>query len=395
MATLAETMVQAALQSSAPENFNNTTQAFASGAAIAQHAEQLSQQREQLQQKKQELFAGKLDKVSSWYETAAKMPDGADKEAFTKNFIPQGIGALGLGDQIHPTVQKMMQANPNMGAYLKAKVQDGSMSYPDMLNALADPAAMAQLAPQVKQFGDEEMIKSTIESNRGALADAYKYAQSEEGKMARTQLISGAKTANTAQTSYQQTVNMLETARGNPAVAQAQKDLYAAKKASSLVNLYGDPNKLSQQQVGMLVNEVGKIASGGVPSMHELDSISPGTLEGSLSKVWGQLSNDPTPANAAAFVNQYQDYAKALSRDARETIAEKYTRVIEAKKGSITPDEYSTLKKQYLAPLNKASEQTYNVGGHTMSESEVRSALSKLPKDSTLIPKLKKILGEQ
>jgi hypothetical protein len=144
------------------------------------------------------------------------------------------------------------------------------------------------------------------------------------------------------------TQQLLESARGNPAAAQAERDLYAADKAKSLANMYGDPNKLSQRQVSLLVSEIGKIAQGGAPTMSELEGLSPDTLRGKLSRFWEKLSNSPTAANAAEFVKQYTDYASVLSKDAQKVINDKYGRVIETRKDQLGPKNYKALQDQYL-----------------------------------------------
>lgn len=147
---------------------------------------------------------------------------------------------------------------------------------------------------------------------------------------------------------YFQTSQLLETARGNPAVAQAEKDIYAADKAKSLANLYGDPNKLSPQMSQLLASEVAKIASGGSPSIHELEGLTPTTLQSGLAGITQKLTNDPTPANAGAFIKQYQDYANALTRDAQKTISDRYGRILESRKPYLGDEGYGNLKAQYL-----------------------------------------------
>ncbi|MGJ8491084.1 hypothetical protein ACSFB2_12705, partial [Glaesserella parasuis] len=136
--------------------------------------------------------------------------------------------------------------------------------------------------------------------------------------------------------------------RGQPAMAQAEKDLYAAQKANSLANLYKDPNNLSPQQVQLLASEIGKIAQGGVTSQHELEAITPHTLNSQLAGITQKFTNQPSPANAAAFVKQYQDYANQLAKDAQKQIQDKYGRVIESKKGKLSDEDYQTLQNQYI-----------------------------------------------
>ena len=158
----------------------------------------------------------------------------------------------------------------------------------------------------------------------------------------------GAKGSNDQNKALQQTKQLLESARGNPAAAQAEKDLYAASKVKSLGNLYGDPDKLSPQMVQMLTSEVAKIAAGGTSTQGELEALNPGTLQGKLAGVWQKLSNQPSPANAAAFVNQYQDYANALGKDAQKVIEDKYGRIINSSKKQLGDDNYKSLEDEYI-----------------------------------------------
>lgn len=147
---------------------------------------------------------------------------------------------------------------------------------------------------------------------------------------------------------FKDTSSLLESARGTPAIAQAEKDLYAASKADSLAKLYGDPNKLSTQMVKLLASEVAKIAAGGAPTMHELEGLTPGTLATRFSEIASKLTNKPTAANAGQFVKQYQDYGRALTKDAQKIIKDRYGRILESRKGSLRPEHNQALADQYL-----------------------------------------------
>lgn len=154
------------------------------------------------------------------------------------------------------------------------------------------------------------------------------------------------------------TTQLLEQMRGSPAVGRAEQDIYAADKADSLMKLYGDPNKLSMPQIKLLASEVGKIATGGVPTVDELKGITPNTLVGQLSTVTQNLLNKPTAANASAFVKQYNDYIKPLRTDAQKVIKDRYGRIIESKKKLLGDDNYNTLKDQYLNRFEQQPEQS-------------------------------------
>ncbi len=147
---------------------------------------------------------------------------------------------------------------------------------------------------------------------------------------------------------YSDVQHQLEQTRGNPSVQQAEKDLYAADKADSLANIYGDPNKLSPAQVQLLASEVGKIAAGGVPTQHELDGLTPDTVNGKLAKIKERFLNEPTAANAGEFVKQYQDYTKALRKDAQKVVNDRYGRILDSNRGRLSDEGYQTLQDQYL-----------------------------------------------
>lgn len=158
-------------------------------------------------------------------------------------------------------------------------------------------------------------------------------------------------------TFFNQTQQLLESARGNPAAAQAERDIYAATKAKSLMNLMGDPNNLSNQMVNLLHQELAKIATGGVPSQHELEGLDSGALKGKLAGVYQVFSNKPTPANAGAFLKQYDQYANALTGDAQKFIKDKYGRILESRRNRLGERNYGDFKQQYLDRfLNEAKE---------------------------------------
>lgn len=145
---------------------------------------------------------------------------------------------------------------------------------------------------------------------------------------------------------YQTLVSQAEQVKAT--VKQAEADIYAAGKANRLGKLYGDPSKLSAPMVKLLVSDIAKIASGGVPSQHELEGLTPGTLESKFSDIISKLRNEPTPANAGEFVKQYMDYANALTKDARKVIHNKYGRLAESYKPLISPSQAQLFNNQYV-----------------------------------------------
>lgn len=157
---------------------------------------------------------------------------------------------------------------------------------------------------------------------------------------------------------FNQTIQQLESQRStNPAVGQAEKDLYAAQKAQTIQNLApnGDLNQLNPQMSKLIQMEVAKIAKGGVSDREDLRALDPSTLQGKLSGVWQELSNNPTPANAGAFLKQYMDYARGIQKDAQKVITDHYGRVINSKMNQFTPEQKEYMKDNYMNRFGDAN----------------------------------------
>lgn len=209
----------------------------------------------------------------------------------------------------------------------------------------------------------DNMTAAQIEKQLGSDSSLFKTVAAANTAEERSALLKSIATSKASEAggkeqnkTYDKVTNQLEQMRGNPALQQAEKDIYASEKANTLATMYGDPNKLTQPQVNLLVSEVGKIAQGGSPSMHELDGLTPSTVTGALATAYGRLNNEPTPANAAAFVKQLQDYSKGVKKDAQKVINDKYGRVINSYKSRLTDEQNQNLKSNYLDRFNQETE---------------------------------------
>lgn len=158
----------------------------------------------------------------------------------------------------------------------------------------------------------------------------------------------GKKDAKTQSQALHNVQSLLESARGNPAAAQAEKDIYAGKKLKTLIGNYPDPNTMPDAQLHLLASEAGKIASGGVPGMTELYNITPHGVTQRLQKIASDFYNEPTPARAGAYIKEIERYANGLMEDAKGEITDKYGRVIESNVNQLAPDDYKLLQDQYI-----------------------------------------------
>lgn len=185
---------------------------------------------------------------------------------------------------------------------------------------------------------------------KGIDSMASRKIQSDQAKAMRD-LANATKTDHYQDMAMQKTQAQLASNRGDPAVQQAQKDMYAAKKVNDLINLYPDPNNMPIEQVHTLVAEQSKIATGGVPAQADIVASMPDYWKQKLSKVWANLQNEPTPANAAAFIAQQQAYVNAMASTAQDLVKEKYGKVIESSKRQLKPEDYDTLNEQWVKPF--------------------------------------------
>jgi hypothetical protein len=151
-------------------------------------------------------------------------------------------------------------------------------------------------------------------------------------------------------------INKLEAARSDQGVKQAQVDLYSTKKINSLIALYPDPNSMSPEMVKLLVAEIAKVATGGVPGESATQGITPNTLMGRMGSAWETLSNHPSGANAAAFISQYKSYSGAIADDARSTIKGKVDSIVNVKRKDMGDERYQNLKDNYYTRFGLSSD---------------------------------------
>ena len=198
MATLADLLVQGTMEG-AQKTGENFMGGVKTGAALAESIENMRNQRAQIEQQKQQVQVQKFDKVGSWFEAASKMEEGASKKAFVNDFIPKGIQALGLQDQIDPTALKMFQGDPVGLTFLVSEIRDGRLDANSLLTAAKDPETAAKLLGDAKngmlqkQFADSGALQETIQSNLGEIDKAAKFKSEQTERNLRAEKIAGAK----------------------------------------------------------------------------------------------------------------------------------------------------------------------------------------------------------
>jgi hypothetical protein len=231
--------------------------------------------------------------------------------------------------QIEATAQKQEMDDPNSSQSKViqatiAKLYPGKFSAEDLASV---PASMSdtilkpvELESKIQEARDNHQMR--IEMMRQG-ADA-KASAANDKEMNQTQIL-------------------LEQMRGSPAVAQAEKDIYASQKLNSLIG----KGNLSPQQVQLAATEMAKMASGGTPSIHELQGLIPSTLPSGLAALAQKVMNKPVGADADAFVKQMQDYSNSIAKDAQQIVKDRYGRILEPRQRQLGETNYGNLTQRY------------------------------------------------
>ena len=285
-----------------------------------------------------ELLSGnrvqKQDIAGGMNQLASNIQDPWERQKKTYEMYKGAQDANQIGEMNDPSSDTSKAYQENLKA-----------NFPDMAEKLGDnlykisaaqmPAYLKPVEMKAKMDATKEIADSRIQAAQMAgqdRADAKKTAADTKASDKQNQ-------------NFMNTTQLLEQMRGAPGAAQAEKDLYAADKAKTLMEKFNNPNP---QMTKLLVSEIGKIASGGQSSQHELDALTPSTLSSSLASAWQKISNEPTPANAKAFLKDYMTYANGITKDAQKTIQDRYGRIIESRKSLVSPDHYRALQDQYV-----------------------------------------------
>jgi hypothetical protein len=125
--------------------------AMTKGAQLAESINQIQLSRAQFEQQKQQQYVAKIEKFSSLYETAAKLPPGSARNNLYKTVIPKTRDALGLQAEFPDDSLQMINSAPEVIGYLKAKVEAGDMTLPQLLQSMQDPQWIADNIPAALQ----------------------------------------------------------------------------------------------------------------------------------------------------------------------------------------------------------------------------------------------------
>lgn len=148
----------------------------------------------------------------------------------------------------------------------------------------------------------------------------------------------------------QKTFEDIRRFRSEPTAAQATKDIYAAQKATAILKPYvGDYNKVPAVVKSELVQELGKIAAGGIGSDASRESLDAQTYRSTFAKFMEKVKGEPTGAQLGAFIKLHERYLNQLSKDAKQVLKDRTERIISGRRKQLAPGEEDYIRKE----LNK------------------------------------------
>ncbi len=191
--------------------------------------------------------------------------------------------------------------------------EDASKAVPGMVNAYESRKAREQSA-QIS-------------------ADGKKAVQAEKGEAA-------------SDKNYTQMRKDLESFRGNAAAQQASKDVLSADKALQIVK-GKDPNHLTNQDLSLLAGELAKVATGGVPTEHGIQTLMPNNLATKAAELQSFLSSKPTDAQAGEYIKKNMAYLEEMRDTAHKTLNSYRTNIAKGYKSRVKPESYSEAVNDY------------------------------------------------
>lgn len=138
----------------------------------------------------------------------------------------------------------------------------------------------------------------------------------------------------------------LETFRGNRPVAQASLDAYNARKAVDIVK-GKDPNSLTNQDLALLADEMGKVATGGIPGEHGTQALMPNNLQTKYAEMKNFLLSKPTDAQAGEYIKHNMQYLDGMAEEANKMVGSYRANIAKGYKNRVRSDDYADAMNDY------------------------------------------------
>lgn len=154
----------------------------------------------------------------------------------------------------------------------------------------------------------------------------------------------GTKTSLDQAKSYTAMRKDLETFRGNQSAQQAALAVQNSDKALALVQ-----STPTIQNLNLLADEMGKIATGGVPGEHGTQALLPNNLYTKVAEMKAWVTGHPNAAapDVQEYLQNNQDYINQVKQVSSQTLHSYRTNIAKGYKGRVNPDNYQEAVDDY------------------------------------------------
>lgn len=288
---------------------------------------------------------------------------------------------LQKGDQTNLAAARAKAAESNKSANLYQAIGDfgagmaGVKVDPSYYNSIREENAADVKGAEGDVEGNRKIVQDYMNNKRaeevaGDNRDARMQSSRDSASMRQllAQQSRDSKISTDQDNAYQRIRKDLETFRGNSAAQQAGMDVLSAKKA--IDNVEGrDPNSLTLQDLRLLNEELGKIATGGVPTEHGVQALMPSNLQTKYAEIQNFLSSKPTDAKAGEYIKHNMEYLKKMMGTSQSVIDDYRRNILKGAKHTLRSDDYDEAASDYRlngSPAQApAGPQTKVVGGKT------------------------------
>lgn len=208
---------------------------------------------------------------------------------------------------------------------------------------IPDSVSAAQLKDQFPQLAklaelrDAAQARAEVAKQRAADTAAYR-----EQLLGAKQTAAGNKASADQNKAYTEAVQKVQTFRGNRAAQQASMDVLSADKALNLVK-NKDLNTLTTQDLRLLEGEIAKIATGGVPTEHGVETLMPNNLKTKWAEMKNFLLSNPTDANSAAYIKKNLKYLEDMKETSKNTLYKYQTAIAKPYKNRLAESDFKDL----------------------------------------------------
>lgn len=124
---------------------------------------------------------------------------------------------------------------------------------------------------------------------------------------------------------------------------------------NSLTQMYPDLNKMPQNQVNALTDEITQIVTGGMSTEGKSAKLMNPSLASGFQNLMGKTLGKPTGAQLGSFIQEYLPYMQDLQNNARGYIKDSITPIMVGHNKKVAPEDMNEVKQTYSKYLNPVS----------------------------------------